>query len=264
MLRILMYHALVPCPAPPLARVHVAAAEFNAQMAWLAASGLPVRPLSEALAALPAGRPAVALTFDDGYRSQLRVAAPVLAQYGFVATLFVTTGAVGQPDYAGQPGFAASAPAGDPPLTWAELRQLQAQGWRIEAHGHSHRPLAGRPAAEQAAELRQSRAAVAAHLGRVPELFAFPYGSYDRRTLTALGPAGYRAACAVHTGPATAAHDLRRLPRLEITAGLSLPAFQQLVATGHASPAARRRAWLRDRLYRLPALKDALRGLGGN
>lgn len=34
----------------------------------------------------------VALTFDDGYHNNLRVAAPILKEYGFQATFFVTTG----------------------------------------------------------------------------------------------------------------------------------------------------------------------------
>lgn len=259
-LRILMYHALVPRHEPYMARVHVEVAQFTAQMAWLADSGCRVLPLTQALAELPrhpaAGRPLVALTFDDGYLSLLREAAPVLAQHGFAASLFVTTGAVGEGSYAGQPGFAASAPAGDRPLTWPELLELQQQHWSIESHGCSHRALARCPLPEQVAELRDSCADIAWHLSRAPTLFAYPYGSYNRHTLHALRAVGYRAACTVHTGPATATHDLRRLPRLEVTARLSLPDFQRLVLTGYTSPGARRRAWLRDQAYRLPWLKD--------
>lgn len=256
-----MYHALVAWHQPYMARVHVAQAHFVEQMSWLAASGCRVLPLRQALAQLAQapepGPPTVAITFDDGYLSLLSRAAPVLAGHGFAATLFLTTDAVGQPSYAGQPGFAASVPRTDRPLTWPELHQLQALGWRIESHGCTHQALAGRPRPAQLAELRGSQALIAQQLGRAPELYAFPYGSYDRHTLQAVTEAGYRAACAVHSGPATAAHDLRRLPRLEVTTDLALPAFQQLVLTGHRSPAARRRAWLRDHAFRLPLLKDA-------
>ena len=265
---ILMYHALVARPAPGQAVVHVEAGRFAEQMAWLAASGCRVLPLAQALATLrppsgAAGPPVVALTFDDGYHSLYAQARPVLAQYGFAASLFLTTNAVGQPSYADQPPeFAGSVPPGDRPLTWAELRALAAAGWSIESHGCSHRALAGRPAAELAAELHQSRVYIAHELGRAPEFYAYPFGSYDRHALRALGPAGYRAGLSVHTGPATPASDWRRLPRVEMTAGCELVTFQRLVATGYASPAAQLRAGVRNMVYRAPLLKDALRGLG--
>lgn len=264
---ILMYHALVERPAPYLAPVHVEVARFAEQMAWLAASGHRVVPLAAVPALLCQGgvgdaRPAVALTFDDGYRSLYTQARPILAQYGFVATLFLTTAAVGEPSYAGQPpAFAQSAPLGDPPLTWAELRQLQAAGWRIESHGCTHRPLAALPPAELARELQQSRAAIARHLDRAPAFFAFPYGSYDRRTLRALAPAGYQAGFSVHTGPATPASDPRRLPRIELTAATDLATFQRQVATGYASRAGQHRARLRNWAYQAPVVRDWLQRL---
>lgn len=264
---ILMYHALVEQPAPYMAPVHIERARFAEQMAWLAASGLPVRPLAEALATLrqPGGAgPVVALTFDDGYHSLYTHARPLLAQYGFAATLFLTTGAVGQPSYDGQPPeFARSAPRGDRPLTWAELRALAAAGWAVEAHGCTHRPVAGLPAAELAHELSQSRAAIARHLGRAATYYAFPYGRYDRHALRALAGAGYAAGFSVHTGPATPASDWRRLPRLEVTAGCDLTTFGHLVRTGYASPGARYRARLRNWAYQVPAVHDALRAAGG-
>ena len=260
---ILMYHALVARHEPYMASVHVEIERFAEQMAWLAASDHPVLPLAAVPAALRrpgGGKSPVVLTFDDGYESLYAHARPILRQHGFPATLFLTTDAVGEPSYAGQGDFAHSVPVADRPLTWPELRALQAAGWAIEAHGCRHRALAGLPAAALAAELRGSRAALARHLGHEARYFAFPYGSYDRHALRALGPAGYEAGFSVHGGPATPASDSRRLPRLELTAGCDLPAFQQLVATGYPSRPAQARAWLRNWAYRVPLVKDLLVG----
>lgn len=260
-----MYHALVERHAPYMAAVHVEVAHFAAQMAWLAASGHPVIPLAAVPAVLagPArsGLPAVVLTFDDGYRSLLTHAQPILQRHGFAATLFLTTNAVGEPSYASQGDFARSAPVGDPPLTWAELRQLQAAGWAIESHGCTHLPLASLPPAAQLAELHQSRAAIAQHLGTPPAFYAFPYGSYNRHALRALAPAGYQAGFSVHTGPATPASDPRRLPRIELTATTELTTFRQQVATGYTSAGARHRARLRNWAYQVPLVRDWLQRL---
>jgi len=262
---ILMYHALVEKHEPYMAPVHVEVQQFTEQMAWLAASGLRVMPLHEVPAALRqsnfSAQPAVALTFDDGYRSLFVHARPILQRYGFAATLFLTTAAVGQPSYASEPGFVDSAPRGDRPLQWAELHALVAAGWRVESHGCTHRPPTELTTGQLMAELRQSRAAIARHLGSPASFYAFPYGRYDRRTLKALAPAGYQAGFSVHGGPAEASSDLRRLPRIEITAACDLETFQQKVATGYASGSAQQRAWVRNLAYKVPIVKDLIHRL---
>jgi peptidoglycan/xylan/chitin deacetylase (PgdA/CDA1 family) len=60
-----------------------------------ALEGFEVLPLDTGLTALAAGaleRPAVALTFDDGYREHLSVVAPLLAARGLPATVFASSG----------------------------------------------------------------------------------------------------------------------------------------------------------------------------
>src|SRR5829696_2195147 len=65
------------------------------QLAFLARR-CNVVPLAEGLRALDQDDPlpprAVALSFDDGYRDQLELAAPMLAQLGLPATFFLVPG----------------------------------------------------------------------------------------------------------------------------------------------------------------------------
>lgn len=64
----------------------------------LLASRYVVRPLSEVIRSLVEGEPLgeniVAVTFDDGYRNNLTLAAPMLKEFGIPATFFVSTGFV--------------------------------------------------------------------------------------------------------------------------------------------------------------------------
>ena len=68
---------------------------FEAQMRFLLAHFRPLRTL-DLLANEPSpGRVGFSVTFDDGYRDNLSLAAPVLARLGIPATLFVTTDFIG-------------------------------------------------------------------------------------------------------------------------------------------------------------------------
>lgn len=90
---IVNYHRILERPDPLLASEPTVEI-FRWQMELLA-SCFNVLPLHDALEMLKAGRMpprAVAITFDDGYRSTHDLALPVLQQYQLPATVFVTTG----------------------------------------------------------------------------------------------------------------------------------------------------------------------------
>lgn len=104
---ILMYHSVADAEAAPwiAPRNRISPARFRRQMQYLA-SRRNVLSLSEAVGALREGRElplrAVVITFDDGYRDNLEVAAPILAELGLPATIFVCTGYLesGKPQWA--------------------------------------------------------------------------------------------------------------------------------------------------------------------
>jgi peptidoglycan/xylan/chitin deacetylase (PgdA/CDA1 family) len=92
-LTVLIYHRVLAAP-DPLRPGEPTAPEFEARMRWLKAN-FNVIPLVDAVAGLKAGRlPArpLAITFDDGYRDNHDLAAPILAKLGLPATFFVATG----------------------------------------------------------------------------------------------------------------------------------------------------------------------------
>lgn len=95
---VLFYHKVQHRPEGLWGERVLDAEEFERHVEFLARDYVPMR-LSELVAGLRGQAPlpsrAVAITFDDGYRNNLEVAAPILHRYRVPATLFVATGLVG-------------------------------------------------------------------------------------------------------------------------------------------------------------------------
>ena len=98
-LPILLYHGIVQEPTEPPCGWHLPVETFRRQMAYVA-QNYEVLHVDDALARLAAGDlppRACAITFDDGLRNNLTVAAPVLRELGLPATFYVVTERVGTP-----------------------------------------------------------------------------------------------------------------------------------------------------------------------
>jgi peptidoglycan/xylan/chitin deacetylase (PgdA/CDA1 family) len=190
---ILMYHTVADVPEDPN-QLAVAPARFAEQMAWLARAGLRGVGVGELVDAMRDGRQhrLVGITFDDGYASVLDSALPVLRRHGFGATVFAVAALLGRSnEWDEGPAW--------PLLDDAGITDLAAAGVEIGSHGATHVRLAGLPAAQVAAEVRDSMADLAALTGIQPRGFAYPYGSVDPAARRAVRDAGYSYACAVVT-----------------------------------------------------------------
>lgn len=215
---ILMYHYVryVDRGADPLGHsLSVTPEQFAAQLAWLAANGYETVRM-DAVAACVRGEGAcparaVALTFDDGYMDAYTAALPLLQQYGFVATFYVVSGFVGQPNYMG----------------WNELRALRDAGMEIGAHTVSHPDLTRLGSEGARTEIAQSRAALMTELS-IPVLsFCYPGGRFNGDLAAIVRDAGFTSATTtVQDGPQA---DPFTLPRLRIYGDLSQSGFEGMI-----------------------------------
>ncbi|MFN8485761.1 MAG: polysaccharide deacetylase family protein [Anaerolineae bacterium] len=222
-LHVLAYHGISAHGGDPLS---LTPAQFAAQMTWLHDNGAHVVSLVEGLACLRRGDhrgPLVALTFDDGYADFGDHAAPVLAQYGFPATLFIVSDKIGQAaDWQG-------APRGRPLLGLDALRELAQLGHCIGSHTATHARLTRLTAVRLDAEIRKSKARLAEATGVVPAAFAYPYGDFGRRERDAVAAAGYLCACSIRGWSNAAATDPFALRRIEMWGGYSMHEFAALM-----------------------------------
>lgn len=232
-LRIFNYHNVaVPPPGVALAKLYVAPDEFRRQCRVLQRAGIRGVSLSEGLAALKAGDAGrmIALTFDDGYLDNLENAAPILREFGFSATCYVVSGAIGRHNDWDAGALGVAKPLMDTPAIQAWL----AAGFEIGSHTASHPHMCEVDDEALLAELVDSREALIRISGRPVEHFCYPYGDHDERTVALVRKAGYATAVTTRRGVARASDDPLRLPRISVNGGRGMFKFWLHAATPYS------------------------------
>lgn len=246
---ILTYHAVEIGPAP----LCIDPERFRAHLDCLDASGATTLTVAELAALLSAGglpEHAVALTFDDGFRSVVEHAAPQLLARGMRATVFCVADHLGgMNDWPTQPPGAPRRRLADA----AELAELARSGFEIGSHGTRHLPLATASDAELERELSDSRRSLEDAVGVSVRSFAYPYGVLPPGTARRLVERTYSAACGSTMAVARKASDPLALPRVDAhylrrTALLRRAATGSLrgYIRGRGAAARARRAVIRD------------------
>jgi peptidoglycan/xylan/chitin deacetylase (PgdA/CDA1 family) len=186
---VLCYHAIDVRPSPAMAPYATTPALLARHVTLLREHGYELVTLSRLADELRAGLPrAVAsITFDDALGSFADVALPVLQGLDVPVTLYVPTAWVGT--------RAGWMDAPERIVSWDELRELDAAGVEIGAHGHRHRELDVGPGAVE--DIRTSKRVLEDELQHAVRSFAYPFGAHDRRIRDEVEAAGFESAAAV-------------------------------------------------------------------
>ncbi|MGK2905453.1 MAG: polysaccharide deacetylase family protein [Desulfuromonadales bacterium] len=188
---------------------NISTADFRAHLDLLSQEKFSVLTLGQVIERLQQGtdlpQRCAVITIDDAYRSFLTEGWPLLKEYGYPATLFVSTDAVGGG------GF----------LSWQELKVLQAEGVEIGNHSAGHVYFLDRYISETntdwskrvSEDLFRSRQAFENNLGSSPKLFAYPYGEFAPELINLVKEAGFTAAFGQQSGVVDAGQDPFSLPR---------------------------------------------------
>lgn len=218
---ILLYHSVSEDFAPAYRRWRVTPHEFAAQMGILAQRGYQPITVGDFARQRRTGRAlpprTCIITFDDGLRDFAEGAMPVLARYGFHATLFVVSGMVG----ATSRWLTVLGEGRRPMLDWPTLRDLNKVGIEIGAHTVSHPELDTISRRRAKCEIQDSKHALEDGLGQVVTTFAYPHGYASKTTRTLVEDAGYLAACRVRHAISADTEDLFALSRIVVTSDVS-------------------------------------------
>jgi peptidoglycan/xylan/chitin deacetylase (PgdA/CDA1 family) len=190
-LLILCYHA-VSDRFP--ASLSVSPSALREQLITLVRHGYRGATFSDALGRPSEGKTLV-VTFDDAYRSVVRLGFPILDELGLPATVFAPTAFIGSErpmSWDGIDRWHETAHEGELiPCSWQELETLVDAGWEIGSHTRTHPRLPELTDVVLASELQGSRRDCEDRLGVPCRSIAYPYGAVDERVADAVAEAGY-------------------------------------------------------------------------
>jgi peptidoglycan/xylan/chitin deacetylase (PgdA/CDA1 family) len=208
---ILTYHAVERGPAPLCVEPEL----FREHLDVLADAGATTLTVSELAGGLRAGRlpeRAVAITFDDGFRSVAENAAPLLAERGQRATVYAVAGSLGREnDWPTQHEDAPRRPL----LSAEQLTELADAGVEVGSHGVEHAPMAHVDEAGARDEVVRSKELLEDLLSRAVTTYAYPYGASPLPHAERLVRDTYEAACGTRLATVTASADPYDLPRVD-------------------------------------------------
>lgn len=202
----LMYHELQP---PELdvskrdfryRRYIVRAADFHDQLAWLKSNGFKVLTVGEALSGDNTEDDAVVITFDDGALSDLTVAAPLLKEFGFSATFYLTSRVLGKK------GF----------LNRGQAQELARNGFEIGCHSRSHQELHQLDESGLEEEIVRAKEELEAMVGVPVEHYSCPGGRWSPLAAEVAKQAGFKSMATSRIGRNSRTTDRYCLARIPI------------------------------------------------
>lgn len=189
---------------------------FAQHLDYLQREGFVVLPLATLLDALYGEKSvpenAVAITFDDAYKSVFTQAWPQLAKRRIPFTVFVATVAIDKR----YPNF----------MSWEQMRSMDPALASFGAHSLSHAHLVQRRDGESTGQWRSrvdmeisgSVDRIATELGRAVQSFAYPYGEYDGAVADLVERSGLYG-LTQQSGAAGPKISAREIPRFPMASG---------------------------------------------
>ena len=212
----LMYHEL-ESPGRPLCQTEpgyvryiLTVSDFRSQMELLKRAGWKGVSVGEAIGSF--ADKTVAITFDDGCETDLLDAAPILRQFDFGGTFYVTTGFLGKRGYLSHP----------------QLKELHDLGFEIGCHSMTHAYLTDLNDKDLHREVAEAKSQLEQILGTAVHHFSCPGGRFNRRVQEAAREAGYQTVATSRIQINSRTSDRLALGRVAVLRSTSPATFQEL------------------------------------
>jgi len=202
---ILCYHKIEPVPAGARIRgLYLEPSLFRRQIQELSGAGF-----SFSLPGSHTPSQSVAVTFDDGFLSNLEAAVPVMKEIGARAINYLVADRIGKTsDWETAEGGEARSLMDE-----AQVRDWLSAGNWIGAHTCTHPRLSKIPRDRAREEIFSSKRMLEDRFGQPIEHFAYPFGDYDDAVVEMVREAGFKTACTMDRGVNDRNTDPFRLKR---------------------------------------------------
>ena len=144
----------------------------------------------------------IGISIDDADKSFFETGWPLFKKYNIPVTLFVTTGTIANNNKSY--------------LNWDQIRKLRDEGVIIGAHSHTHAHMPDINIEEVRYEIELSNKIFLRELGKIPTLFAFPYGEANSEIIELLKEYKFKVAFGQHSGVINETSNMYYLPRFSL------------------------------------------------
>lgn len=198
---IIMYHRFGEGKFPI---TNVTLDQIDAHIAELSKNQYNIVPLKEIVAAFKNGRKlperTIAITIDDGYLSIFQEGWPRFKEAGIPVTIFISTKSINKNNTNS--------------MTWDQIRELEKEPLiDIGHHGHAHAHMTGMSIKSALEDLDRADQIFMNELGRIPDIFAYPYGEYSPEFIDTIAPRNYTAVFGQYSSAASSTQNIMALPR---------------------------------------------------
>jgi peptidoglycan/xylan/chitin deacetylase (PgdA/CDA1 family) len=159
----------------------------------------------------------LAITFDDGYRDNHAVAAPILERFRLPACFFVSSGFIGTED---TPDWDRRAGVVSEWMDWVAVRDLHRRGFEIGSHTAHHVDLGLVHGDEARREILDGRAALEQGIGGPVRLFSYPFGRREQiseANREFVRESGFSCCASAYGGTVASGSDPFRLRRFPVS-----------------------------------------------
>ena len=137
--------------------------------------GIICRSVVKAASLDPLSKPGIILTFDDGHKSDIELALPLIQCANFTATFFIVPNLIGTESF----------------MNWTDVRRLFNAGMEIGSHSMNHSDFRHLDENTASLELTSSKSEIENKIGSSIKSFSFPFGFAPKKHIELAKTIGY-------------------------------------------------------------------------